>query len=88
MMHPLQRSPLSSIHPFITPAGETHQHGIQTETLASKTIFIAQRAIVIGNLDQNALLDQLRETFRETVPGDAEITLKVFKPAGAEKGVP
>lgn len=71
----------------VAPVDEGEDHGMKIQALWRQAVLVPERAVLVGDLGEDAGLDQGLEALAEDRPGDAETPLEVVEPAHAQEGV-
>jgi hypothetical protein len=82
------RAPFLVSHVDIAPVDDRHDYREEVEAFLRQAVFITQRALLVGHLDEHELVDELLQSIGEDRAGDAEALLEILKPPHAQKAIP
>ena len=81
------RRPVGLGEVAVAPVQHRDHHRPEVEALLGEEVLVARRALLVGALLEDALVDQQREAGGEDVAGDAEVLLDLVEAAAAVEDV-
>lgn len=77
----------SVTHPFVAPRQKRHDHRVERATLDRECVFIARRALLVGNPAENAVVDEAGEALGHKVTGRPCVLAELLEAGCAEEGL-